>query len=231
MRPVTTTIGAVSLVIIAGLTSQLPVGHRDARDACVASLSGFPKDTPAPAKPQYPTDMTGITLEYFASGCYGNCPAFTLTINKETAVFEGLSYVRAKGKRTAKLSSQQFETLLHAWYEGSFYAMRDDYCSASCPDGTVIVVTDIAESSITLTTPAFKKRVYECFSTVNGQPITPKPPEQYFQLSRQLWAFAGPTLVVRFCPLRATSGLTRQSETDPLPNCRRSFGNAHFRVK
>jgi len=68
--------------------------------------------------------------------------------------------------------------------------MRDDYCFARCPDGTVIIVTDIAESSITLTTPAFKKRVYECFSTVNGQPQTPKPPEQYFQLSRQLWAFA-----------------------------------------
>jgi hypothetical protein len=134
--------------------------------------------------------MTDVTLEYFASGCYGSCPAFTLTINNQTAVFEGRAYVRAKGKRTAKLSSQQFETLLHAWYDESFYAMRDDYCSATCPDGTVIVVTDIAESSITLTTPAFKKRVYECFSAVNGKPQTPKPPEQYFQLSRQLWAFA-----------------------------------------
>ena len=186
MRPVPTTIGAVSLIIVANLTPQSPVVHRDTSDACVASLSGFSKDTPTPAKPQYPTDMTGVTLEYFASGCYGNCPAFTLTINKETAVFEGRAYVRAKGKRTAKLSSQQLETLLHAWYDGSFYAMRDDYCSARCPDGTQIIVTDIPESAITLTTPAFKKRVYECFSTVNGQPQTPKPPEQYFQLSRQL---------------------------------------------
>ena len=189
MRPVPATIGTVSLIIFANLT-QSPVAHRDARDACVASLSGFPKDTSLHPKPQYPTDLTGVTLEYFASGCYGNCPAFTLTINNETAVFDGRTYVRAKGKRTAKLSSQEFETLLHAWYNGSFYAMRDAYCSAACPDGTVIIVTDIAESSITLTTPAFKKRVYECFYAVNGQPLTPKPPEQYFQLSRQLWAFA-----------------------------------------
>jgi hypothetical protein len=190
MRAVPTAIGVVSFFIVANLTPQSPMGHRDTRDACVAPLSGFPKDTPAPAKPQYPNEMTGVTLEYFASGCYGNCPAFTLKISKETAVFEGRAYVRAKGKRTAKLSSQQFETLLHAWYDGSFYAMRDDYCSVRCPDGTEIFVTDIAESSITLTTPAFKKRVYECFSTVNGQPQTPKPPEQYFRLSRQLWAFA-----------------------------------------
>ena len=190
MRPVPTTIGAVSLIIVANLTPQSPVVHRDTRDACVASLSGFPKDTLTPAKPQYPTDMTGVTLEYFASGCYGNCPAFTLTIDKETAVFEGRAYVRAKGKRTAKLSSQQFETLLHAWYDGNFYAMRDDYCSVHCPDGTEIIVTDIPESSVTLTTPAFKKRVYQCFFGANGQPQTPKPPEQYFQLSRQLWEFA-----------------------------------------
>ena len=179
-----------SLVVFASFGPQVPVARRDVRDACIASLSGFPKEVPAPPKPLYPTDATGVALEYFASGCYGNCPAFTLTISKETAVFEGHAYVRAKGKRTAKLSSRQFETFLHAWYDGNFYAMRDDYCDVHCPDGTVILVTDIAASSITLTTPSFKKRVYECFSTVNNQPQTPKPPEQYFQLSHQLWVFA-----------------------------------------
>ncbi len=141
-------------------------------------------------KPPYPIDSTGVTLEYVASGCYGNCPAFTLTITKEIVRFDGHAYVRAKGKQTAKLSPQQFETFLHAWYDGDFYAMREDYCSVQCPDGTAIIVMDVAESSITLTTPTFKKRVYECFTTVNKQPETPKPPEQYFQLSRQLWAFA-----------------------------------------
>jgi len=179
-----------SLIVFASFGAQVPEARRDVRDACIASLSGFPKEVPAPPKPLYPTGATGVALEYFASGCYGNCPAFTLTISKETAVFEGHAYVRAKGKRTAKLSSRQFETFLHAWYDGNFYAMRDDYCDVHCPDGTVILVTDIAASSITLTTPSFKKRVYECFSTVNNQPQTPKPPEQYFQLSHQLWVFA-----------------------------------------
>ena len=190
MLPISSRLGAVAFIVLASLTPQSPVARRDAKAACVASLSGFPKDTPMPAKPEYPTDMAGITLEYFSSGCYGSCPAFTLTLNKETALFEGRAYVRAKGKRTAKLSSQQFETILHAWYDGSFYAMRDDYCSATCTDGTVIIVTDVAESSITLITPAFKKRVYECFSAIDGRPQTPKPPDQYFQLSRQLYAFA-----------------------------------------
>ena len=190
MRFVPATINVVCLIVFANLTAQSPASHQDSRDDCVASLSGFPRDAPLAPKPQYPTDMTDVTLEYLASGCYGKCPAFTLTINRKTAVFEGHAYVRAKGKRTAKLTSQQFETLLRSWYDGDFYAMRDDYCSVHCPDGTEWVVTDIPESSITMTTPNFKKRVFECFSTVNGKPQTAKPPEQYFQLSQQLRAFS-----------------------------------------
>ena len=68
--------------------------------------------------------------------------------------------------------------------------MRDNYCDVSCPDGTLIIVTDIPESSIKMTTPDFTKRVYQCFSTVDNRPQTPKPPDAYFDLSRQMRAFA-----------------------------------------
>jgi hypothetical protein len=186
----TTTLGAVLLIVLVNLGQSSPDTRRVARDECIASLSGFPKDASLPPKPPYPIDMAGVTLEYFASGCYGKCPAFTLTISKDVAHFEGHAFVRAKGKRTSKLSQQQFETFLHAWYDGNFYAMRDNYCDVRCPDGTVIIVTDIPESSITLITPTSTKRVYECFSTVDNRPQTPKPPEQYFELSRHLRAFA-----------------------------------------
>ena len=113
MRSVSTAIGAVSLIIFANLAQQGPVAHHETRDACIASLSGFPKDTLAPPKPQYPAEMTGVRLEYFASGCYGKCPAFTLTIAKGIATFDGHAYVRAKGKRTTKLNSQR-KFLRHA---------------------------------------------------------------------------------------------------------------------
>jgi hypothetical protein len=129
-------------------------------------------------------------LLYSATGCLGNCPAFTLTISENVAHFDGHAYVRAKGKRTARLTHREFEGFLHAWYEGNFYAMRDNYCGVTCPDGTQIIVLDNSESSITLTTPTFTKRVFECFLTRDDQPQTPKPPEQYYDLVRQLWAFA-----------------------------------------
>jgi Domain of unknown function (DUF6438) len=190
MRPASATPLVVSLIVLANLGQSTPEVRKAARDSCIALLSGFPKDVPLPPKLPYPADLTGVTLEYFASGCYGNCPAFTLTISKDIAHFDGRAFVRAKGKRTSKLSQQQFETFLHAWYDGNFNAMRENYCDVHCPDGTAIIATDIPESSITLTTPTFTKRVFECFAAVNNQPETPKPPEPYFELSRQLRAFA-----------------------------------------
>jgi hypothetical protein len=190
MRLTPAILGAVFLIVLTNLGQSSPEARRNAQDECIASLSGFPKGASLPPKPTYPVDTTAVTLAYFASGCLGECPAFTLTISKDIARFDGHAFVRAKGKRTAKLSDQQFETFLHAWYDGNFYAMRENYCDIQCPDGTMIVVTDIPESSITLTTPTFTKRVYECFSTVDNHPETPKPPEHYFELSRQLRAFA-----------------------------------------
>jgi hypothetical protein len=190
MRLTATILGAVSFIFLVNFGQSSADSRRIAQDECIASLSGFPKDAAVLPKPPYPVDLKGVTIEYFASGCLGECPAFTLTISKDIARFDGQAFVRAKGKRTAKLSQQQFETFLGAWYDGNFYAMRENYCDIKCPDGTMIVVTDIPESSITLTTPTYSKRVYECFTTVDNKPETPKPPEHYFELSRQLRTFA-----------------------------------------
>jgi len=148
-------------------------------------LSGFP-DGDTAVKQSFPVDTKGITLKYFASGCLGTCPSFTLTFSEGVAHFEGHAYVRAKGKRTAKLTQPEFEELLHAWYDGHFYAMRDDYCAPTCPDGTHIIVTDIPESSITLVAANFAKQVSECYLEAE----TPKPPEQYFELKRKILEFA-----------------------------------------
>jgi Domain of unknown function (DUF6438) len=185
-----TTLGAASLIVLSGFGQSSQAPQRNTADECIASLSGFPKETSPPPRPAYLEELGDVTLEYFASGCYGSCPAFTLTISKNIARFKGRAYVRAKGEHQAKVTRQQFETFLRAWYDGNFYRMRDNYCDISCPDGSTIVVTDVPESSIRLISPGFTKRVYECFSTNNDRQETPKPPDQYFELARQLQNFA-----------------------------------------
>lgn len=70
------------------------------------------------------------------------------------------------------------------------YAMRDDYCQPTCPDGTTTIITDVQDTSITLKSPSYSKRVFECFTTTDGKPDNPKPPQEYFELARHLAQFA-----------------------------------------
>lgn len=155
MRIPLTALGAASLIVLSGFGQSSQAPQRNTADECIASLSGFPKDTSPPPKPSYPVELGDVTLEYFASGCYGSCPEFTLTISRSIARFDGRAFVRAKGKHEAKLSQRQFETFLRAWYNGDFYRMRDSYCEINCPDGTTIFVTDIPASFHKIDQPCF----------------------------------------------------------------------------
>ncbi|HTS35354.1 MAG TPA: DUF6438 domain-containing protein [Candidatus Solibacter sp.] len=180
----------VPLLAFTASGQQATETHKSAKDECIALFSGFPKsDTPI-LKQSYPDDVKDITLDYFASGCYGKCPAFHLTISDGVAQFDGHAFTRAKGKKRAKLSPEEFHELIRGWFDGDFNAMRDDYCSVHCPNGMYITVTDIPDSSIKLTTPNFTKQVYQCYATVDDKPMTPKPPDQFFELSRTLRAYA-----------------------------------------
>ena len=162
----------------------------DPMEACITKLSGFPGQLSNVEVPPYPANLDQVRLEYFESGCLGNCPVFTLTITKDAATFEGRSHVRAKGKRRAKITQQRFEDFLHAWYNARFFAMRDDYCSIQCPNGLTSVVLDTRESTITLKGPAYEKSVYQCFEAIGNKPLIPRPPDQYFEFTKMLRDFA-----------------------------------------
>jgi hypothetical protein len=155
-------------------------------EICVATLSSFATDPSLTKPPDLPSDLDAVTIEYSSSGCYGNCPAFRLRIEKGKATWEGHAFVRKKGKAEKQISVRQFADLVEAWLAAKMYAMRDDYCLATCPDGTVIIITDVQSTAIAFKAQSYSKTVSECFTTANGKAQNPKPPEQYFDLSRQL---------------------------------------------
>jgi hypothetical protein len=177
-------------VLTAAISGQSKPDWQARREACIKALSSFAVDPIGTKPPELPHDLEGVTIEYVASGCYGSCPAFTLRLERNKATWDGYAFVNKKRKAAKQISHRQFADLVHAWLDAKMYAMRDDYCGPTCPDGTSTIITDVQETSITLRTPSYSKKVFECFTTINGKPETPKPPEQYFQLSRQLVQFA-----------------------------------------
>jgi hypothetical protein len=172
-------------VLTATISGQSKPDWQTRRETCITALSSFAVD-PTGTKPDLPDDLEGVTIEYVSSGCYGRCAAFTLRLEKNKAAWDGHAFVHKKGKAAKQISDRQFADLIHAWLDAKMYAMRDDYCQPTCPDGTSTIITDVQETSITLRAPAYSKKVLECFTTIDGKPETPKPPEQYFQFSRQL---------------------------------------------
>ena len=176
--------------IAASLSGQSKQDWQIQKESCVTALSTFSANPDTVKAPDIPRDLNGVTLEYSKSGCYGRCPAFTLRIQKDIATWEGHAYVKAKGKKHRKISSEKLAAFIRSWVDGKLYAMRDEYCNPRCPDGTVTIITDVQESSITLETPSLTKTISECFTTIDGKAQNPKPPEEYFRVSRELTQFA-----------------------------------------
>ena len=113
-----------------------------------------------------------------------------MTIRGNQVIWEGRAFVKAQGERQTQIAPQQFRDLVAIWMDGKFYAMRDDYCSITCPNGMISVVTDVQDTRITLKTSSFNKAALECYTTINGKAETPKPPAAYFRLSQKLLEFA-----------------------------------------
>lgn len=184
----------VSVSLIAVLTSaisgQSQHDRRAQHEACIISLSSFAVDPKLTKPPDLPDDLQGVSIEYFESGCLGSCPSFTLRIEKNRAIWDGRAFVRKKGKAEKQISNGEFLAFVHAWLDSKMYAMRDDYCQPTCPDGTTTIITDVQDTSIALKSPSYSKQVFECFTTTDGKPDNPKPPQEYFQLARRLVQFA-----------------------------------------
>jgi TonB family protein len=158
-------------------------------DACITTLSSFAVDPSAAKPPELPDELRDVSVEYTASGCYGRCPAFTLRIDKNKAAWDGHAFVKKKGKSEKKISDREFSEIVRAWLDAKMYAMRDDYCQPTCPDGTSTIITDVQETSVSLKAPSYSKTVLECFTTIDGKPQNPRPPQGYFEFSRRLVEF------------------------------------------
>src|SRR5580704_17459873 len=174
------------LVYAATLSGQSKPDGQTRREACVATLSTFVIDPATLNPPRLPDDLSGVAIEYFASGCFGSCPSFTMRVQKDKIEWVGREYVKKKGNAETHISEKEFETWVKAWQSAKMYAMRDDYCEPTCPDGTRTIITDVQDTSISFISPSYSKKVLECFTTIDGKPENPRPPDQYFQFSHQL---------------------------------------------
>lgn len=96
------------------------------------------------------------------TGCFGACPAYTVTIAREGAVnFVGQSHTRVLGNNTAKRTAPRSPFYIAKSLRPSFVRLPDAYRAA---------VSDLPKYVVTVRSGALTKRVLDYAGTAAGPP-------------------------------------------------------------
>lgn len=88
-----------------------------------------------------PESKIVISLE--RTGCYGTCPAYTVTASTDSIVFEGRSFVKEKGKHVERVDANGLRKLAKEFVAADFYSMDPTYRSTWTDHPTYILCIDI----------------------------------------------------------------------------------------
>jgi ankyrin repeat protein len=102
-----------------------------------------------------------IAISLTRSGCFGSCPAYTVTLDQSRILFEGRGSTVATGKHTALLDPDAIRKLARQFISDDFYSMDPDY-SAS--------ITDSPSYQLTLSIDGQAKEVLDYMGTLVGMP-------------------------------------------------------------
>lgn len=114
-------------------------------------------------------DLKTVTIQLERTGCYGNCPAYWLTIHGDGRVeFNGKSHTKEIGPREGRIELDKIRALASIFAEMKFWALAEDYSGAKC-NGRVCtdMATAITELSIRGVTHRVK-HYYGCGSALKS---------------------------------------------------------------
>ena len=121
----------VSLLVL-----KLAIAHGGAQAPDLSSLSE--------------ADLKTITIQLERTGCYGSCPAYSVTIHGDGRVeYNGTGHVKEMGSRTGRIEMDKIKSLASAFAKIKFWGLAQDYSRANC-NGRVCtdMTTAITEFSV-----------------------------------------------------------------------------------
>ena len=112
--------------------------------ACLLAV-GIAAAIPAAQPASQLSNLTGgelkeVLIQFDRSTCYGNCPAYKLSIHGSGRVeYEGLKFVKQTGARSGKISDADLRRLVSQFEQAQFFAI-DQFTDKSC---TCTLCTDM----------------------------------------------------------------------------------------
>jgi Domain of unknown function (DUF6438) len=106
-----------------------------------------------------PDSSVRITLQ--RTGCYGSCPAYTVSVATDGIVFDGRAFVGVKGTRTDTADASDVRRLAEKFVVADFYSFDDAYIAS---------VTDNPEYILSIEIDGHKKTVEDYVGSWVGMP-------------------------------------------------------------
>jgi hypothetical protein len=89
-----------------------------------------------------------LVISFERTSCYGNCPAYKLTIRGDGSVeYNGVRDVRAKGNKTGKIDAEGLRSILAAFATANFFSIGDNVSEQKC---TCRICTDMPNALTTI---------------------------------------------------------------------------------
>jgi hypothetical protein len=104
------------------------------------------------------TDIKASTIMLARTGCYGSCPAYTVTIHGDGRVeYNGKRYVKVTGAQTGRMEEAAVRGLLGEFAKAGFLSIADQYGESACACDRVC--TDMATATTELSVSGTTHRV------------------------------------------------------------------------
>jgi hypothetical protein len=115
----------------------------------VAAISARPADQPTDLNSLSDTDLKTVTVRLERIGCYGNCPAYAVTIHGDGQVeYNGKSHVKESGAQQARLEPDTIKELMKEFTKAKFLTLSEDYSGENCARYCTDMATAVTELNL-----------------------------------------------------------------------------------
>jgi hypothetical protein len=110
-------------------------------------------------------DLKTVTIQLERVGCYGTCPAYSITIHGDGRVeYTGNRHVKETGSREGRIEPDKIRELLSQFGKTKFWDLAEDYSRANCGR----YCTDMATAVTGVTVKGATHRVKHYYGCANA---------------------------------------------------------------
>lgn len=115
----------------------------------IAAISARPADQPADLDSLSDTDLKTLTVRLERTGCYGNCPAYTVTVHGDGRVeYDGKGHVKEKGAQEGRVEPDTIKALAKEFAKAKFLTLSEDYSGENCTRYCTDMPTAVTELNL-----------------------------------------------------------------------------------